>query len=113
MHEQQADKARQTKFRARISFNLQCKPHLLDRFEPFRWPRPDEKARKPAVKFVKAWVCLRCHAPFEQDKGAEEHVPAKCPTTLSAKRLPGLVKRRLSVLAALKAKFETSKVTGI
>ena len=86
---------------------------LLERFEPFRWPRPDEKARKPAVKFVKAWACLKCHAPFEQDKGAEEHVPAKCPTTLSPKRLPGLVKRRLSVLAALKAKFETSKVTGI
>ena len=93
MYGQRADKTRQTKYRARTAFNLQCKPHLLARFEPFRWPRPRGDDQQQAVKFVKAWVCLKCHAPFEQDKGAEEHVPSKCPTTLSPKRLPGLVKR--------------------
>ena len=110
--EQRAARARQTKFNARTSFNLRCKPHLLARFEPFRWPRPAAKACKLRVKFVKAWVCLKCHAPFEQDKAAEAHVPSLCPTSISPKRLPGLVKRRLRVLAALKTKFEASSATG-
>ena len=60
LSEQRVAKMRLTKYNARSSFNLQCKPPLVARFEPFRWPRLTDKTDgNTVVKFVKAWVCLK------------------------------------------------------
>ena len=105
-------KARITKYSARVSKNLQKNHHLLERFEFFRWPRFKGKRSALVIKFAPAWVCRRCHAPFEQDKAALAHTVNKCPCPANPLRRAGLVRRRLAALAANRRRFEASSAAG-
>ena len=81
-----------TKYRATAAKH----PHL-EGFKTFRWPRFGGKKSPQLARFIWAWACTTCHAPFILLREAQQH-PQHCPSAYgrsrAAERLRNLRKLR-------------------
>ena len=91
-----------TKYRATAAKH----PHL-EGFKTFRWPRFGGKKSPQLARFIWAWACTTCHAPFILLREAQQH-PQHCPSAYGRSR----AKERLRNLRKLRRTYTQQAPKG-
>ena len=105
-----------TRFKAFLEKHTQACPELQEHFTFFRWPQfvGKENAAKQInpIRYLPAWACNACFAPFRKLDLAKKHLEDKCTSWPHPNTPKDRAKMRLTHLAKDKARLLASKVSG-